>query len=57
LGDITIGRNSKIGANALVVKDVPPDSVVVAELGKYIYYNGERVGTSSLEMQPGMWVI
>lgn len=57
LGNITIGRNSKIGANALVVKDVPPDSVVVAELGKYIFYNGERVGKSSLEMQPGMWVI
>jgi len=57
LGDITICRNSKIGANALVVKDVPPDSVVVAELGKYMYYNGERVGKSSLEMLPGMWVI
>lgn len=57
LGDITIGRNSKIGANALVVKNVPPDSVVVAELGKYMFYHGERVGTSTLEMQPGMWVI
>ena len=57
LGDITIGKNSKIGANALVVKDVPPDSVIVAELGKYIFYNGERVGKPSLEMQPGMWVI
>ena len=57
LGDVTIGRDSKIGANALVVKDVPPDSVVVAELGKYMFYNGERVGKSSLEMLPGMWVI
>ena len=57
LGDVTIGRNSKIGANALVVKDVPPDSVIVSELGKYMYYNGEKVGKSSLEMQPGMWVI
>lgn len=57
LGNITIGRNSKIGANALVVKDVPPDSVVVSEMGKYVFYNGVRVGKSSLEMLPGMWVI
>ncbi len=28
IGPITIGDRSKIGANALVVKDVPPDSVV-----------------------------
>lgn len=29
LGPITIGSGSKIGANAVVVKDVPPDSVAV----------------------------
>jgi serine O-acetyltransferase len=29
LGAITIGANSHIGANAVVVKSVPPDSVVV----------------------------
>jgi serine O-acetyltransferase len=29
LGAITIGTCSRIGANAVVVKDVPPDSVVV----------------------------
>ena len=30
LGPITIGDHSKIGANAVVIKDVPPNSVIVA---------------------------
>lgn len=30
LGPITIGDNTKIGANAVVIKDLPPDSVIVA---------------------------
>lgn len=30
LGPITIGDHSKIGANAVVIKDVPPHSVIVA---------------------------
>ncbi len=30
LGPITVGHDSRIGANAVVVKAVPPDSVVVA---------------------------
>ena len=29
LGDITIGDNSKIGANAVVLKDCPPNSTLV----------------------------
>lgn len=29
LGNITIGKNSKVGANAVVVKDVPPNITVV----------------------------
>ncbi|HSO27663.1 MAG TPA: serine O-acetyltransferase, partial [Anaerolineales bacterium] len=34
LGAITIGANSRIGANAVVVKDVPPNSVVVGIPGQ-----------------------
>ncbi len=34
LGAITVGKNSRIGANAVVVKDVPPESVVVGIPGK-----------------------
>ncbi len=29
LGNITIGKNAKIGANSVVVKDVPPESTAV----------------------------
>ncbi|MEO1958449.1 MAG: serine O-acetyltransferase [Nautiliaceae bacterium] len=36
LGDITIGKGSKIGANSVVIKDVPPFSTVVGVPGKII---------------------
>ncbi|MEO1927144.1 MAG: serine O-acetyltransferase [Nautiliaceae bacterium] len=36
LGNITIGKGSKIGANSVVVKDVPPYSTVVGIPGKVI---------------------
>jgi len=36
LGDITIGRDSRIGANAVVVKSVPSNSVVVGIPGKVV---------------------
>lgn len=36
LGNITIGSNTKIGANAVVTKDIPNDSVVVGVPGKCI---------------------
>jgi serine O-acetyltransferase len=29
IGRVTVGANSKIGANAVVIKDVPPNSVAV----------------------------
>ena len=37
LGAITIGNCSRIGANAVVVKDVPPDSVVVGVPGHIVH--------------------
>ncbi len=37
IGDISIGDNSKIGAGAVVVKDVPKNSVVVGNPGKVIH--------------------
>ena len=36
LGDITLGSHSRIGANAVVVKDVPSQSVVVGVPGQVI---------------------
>ncbi len=36
LGAITIGANSRIGANAVVVKSAPPDSVIVGVPGQIV---------------------
>jgi serine O-acetyltransferase len=36
LGNIVIGRGSRIGANAVVVKSVPPNSVVVGVPGQIV---------------------
>jgi serine O-acetyltransferase len=36
LGAITIGHNSRIGANAVVIKSTPPDSVVVGVPGQVV---------------------
>lgn len=36
LGDITIGSGSRVGANAVVVKPVPPESLVVGIPGQVI---------------------
>lgn len=43
LGGITIGDNSIIGANAVVVKNVPPNSVVVGNPAKVVKINGVKV--------------
>ncbi len=41
LGPITIGAHSRIGANSVVVKDVPPNSVVVGIPGRIRSRNGD----------------
>ena len=43
LGAITIGDNSRIGAGSVVVRDVPPNSVVVGVPGRVTYKDGQRV--------------
>ena len=45
LGPITVGINAKIGANAVVTKDVPPNGVMVGIPAK-------NVGTSNEEFKP-----
>jgi len=44
LGAIEIGHGSRIGANAVVVKSVPPESVVVGVPGQIIKRSQERIG-------------
>jgi serine O-acetyltransferase len=43
LGNITVGRNSRIGAGSVVLRDVPPDSTVVGVPGHIVFRNGKRV--------------
>lgn len=43
LGNITIGDNSYIGANAVVIKDVPPNSTVVGVPGRVTRQDGKKL--------------
>src|SRR5256714_13754288 len=42
LGPITIGHGAKIGANAVVITDVPPNSTVVGNPGHPVRVDGRR---------------
>ena len=43
LGAITVREGSRIGAGSVVVRDVPPNSVVVGVPGRVTYRDGQRV--------------
>ena len=43
LGPIAVGDGAKIGANTVVVEDVPPGSTVVGNPGQPVRVNGKRV--------------
>ena len=43
LGSFTVGRNSKIGAGSVVLKEVPPNSTVVGIPGRVVEKCEERV--------------
>jgi serine O-acetyltransferase len=42
LGPITVGHGSKIGANSVVIHDVPPNSTVVGNPGHPVRVEGRR---------------
>mgnify|MGYP001589075498 CR=1 FL=1 len=46
LGNITIGDNSYIGSNAVVIKDVPPNSTVVGVPGRITKQEGKKMEVS-----------
>lgn len=48
LGAITLGDNVKVGANAVVLKDVPPNSVVVGNPGRVVIQDGVRIDEAPL---------
>jgi serine O-acetyltransferase len=43
LGPVRIGRNSRVGAGAVVINDVPPNSTVVGVPGKVVKKDGVRI--------------
>ena len=42
LGSITIGEGTRIGAGAVVLKDIPPHATVVGVPGRVVRINGEK---------------
>ena len=46
LGDIKVGDNSYIGANAVVIKDVPANSTVVGVPGRITKQEGKKIDIS-----------
>ena len=46
LGPFKVGDNSRIGANAVVLQEVPPDSTVVGIKARVVKIAGQRVGPS-----------
>lgn len=53
LGDITVGRCSRIGANAVVVKSVPADSVVVGIPGEVVRRKGKKTTPGVPDLEHG----
>ncbi len=43
LGNITVGRNSRIGAGSVVLRNVPDNSTVVGVPGHIVFREGKRV--------------
>ena len=54
LGAITIGENSRIGANAVVVKSVPPNSVVVGVPGEVVVRSKPRLSPEAPDLNHGL---
>jgi serine O-acetyltransferase len=42
LGPVTVGRNAKVGANTVVIEDVPPETTVVGNPGHPVRVEGRR---------------
>jgi len=43
LGNITVGRNCRIGAGSVILRNVPEDSTVVGVPGHIVFSQGKRV--------------
>jgi serine O-acetyltransferase len=52
LGAITVGDNARIGANSVVVKDVPPNATVVGIPGRVVLQDGKPVAPPPTDTRP-----
>ncbi len=53
LGPICVGANSRIGANAVVVKEIPPESVVVGVPGEIVKRSKPRASLPHPDLDHG----
>jgi serine O-acetyltransferase len=54
LGAITIGANSRIGANAVVVKPSPPNSVIIGVPGQIVVRSQDKVTGNKPDLEHGL---
>ena len=50
LGSFKVGDNSKIGSGSVVLKEVPPNSVVVGVPGRVVALDGKRVHPDDIDL-------
>lgn len=51
LGPFKVGDNSRIGSGSVVVKEVPPNSVVVGVPGKVTFRDGKRMVAGQIDLE------
>lgn len=54
IGAITVGDGAKIGANSVVVKDVPPNATVVGIPGRVVLQDGKPLAVNELRPRAEM---
>jgi serine O-acetyltransferase len=54
LGDITIGAHSRIGANAVVVKSSPPNSVIIGVPGQIVVRSQDKLTNNKPDLEHGL---
>ena len=52
LGPVTVGHGAKVGANTVVIEDVPPNSTVVGNPGHTVRVEGKRARGSGRRLDP-----